>query len=106
MKKDNILIRPILTEKFLRLEEEENKYAFQVNPDANKIEIRHAIEGKFDVKVEKVAVMNMKGKEKEMTIRSGGQVIRTRGRRSDWKKTIVTLVEGDNIDYYQGETAV
>ena len=75
-------------------------------PDANKIEIRNAVENKFDVKVEKVAVMNVKGKEKEMTIRSGGQVIRTRVKRSDWKKAIVTLAEGDNIDYYQGETAV
>ncbi|MCF7885580.1 MAG: 50S ribosomal protein L23 [Candidatus Marinimicrobia bacterium] len=106
MKKDLILIRPILTEKFLRLQETENKYAFQVNPDANKIEIRNAVENKFDVKVNKVAVMNVNGKEKEMTIRSGGQVIRTRGKRSDWKKAIVSLVEGDNIDYYQGETAV
>jgi len=50
--------------------------------------------------------MNIKGKRKQMTVRSGGRVIRTNGRRSNWKKAIITLKEGDKIDFYQGETAV
>ncbi len=104
--KEKILQRPILTEKITRLQETERKYAFQVHPKANKIDVRQAVERKFDVKVAKVAVINMKGKVKEMTVRSGGRVIRTRGRRSHWKKAIVTLKEGDSIDFYQGETAV
>jgi len=104
--KERILQRPILTEKITRLQESERKYAFQVHPRANKIDVKKAVERKFDVKVTKVAIINMQGKVKEMTVRSGGRVIRTRGRRSNWKKAIVTLKEGDNIDFYQGETAV
>jgi len=99
-----IILRPILTEKMSRLEEVQNKYAFQVNRRANKIEIRKAIEKKFNVKVTKVSTTNMKGKQKQMTVRSGGHVIRTSGRRSDWKKAIVTLEEGFSIDLYGMET--
>ncbi len=104
--KQNIIIRPILTEKINSLGETQNKYGFQVKQEANKIEIRQAVEEKFGVKVKKVATMNQKGKVKEMTVRSGGRTIRTKGKRSDWKKAIVTLKEGDKIDFYQGETAV
>ena len=104
--KEQIIIKPILTEKLNILQESERKYGFQVHPDANKIEIKRAIEDRFGVKVEKVATMNFRGKAKEMTVRSGGRVIRTRGKRSDWKKAVVTLKEGEKIDFYQGETAV
>ena len=106
-KKDQIIIkRPLLTEKVSRLEEAENKYAFQVATSANKMQIKDAVEKKFDVHVTKIATINIKGKRKEMTVRSGGKVIRTRGRQSDWKKAIVTLHKDDKIDFYQGETAV
>ncbi|MDP7330802.1 MAG: 50S ribosomal protein L23 [Candidatus Marinimicrobia bacterium] len=88
-----------------RLEEEERKYAFQVEKGVNKIEIKRAIEGKFDVEVEKVATMNRAGKEKNMTVRSGGKTIRTQGFRSSWKKAVVTLKEGDVIDLLRGDTA-
>ena len=104
--KGTIIIKPILTEKINALQETERKYGFRVHPQANKIEIKKAIESRFGVKVEKVATMNVKGKSKQMTIRSGGRVIRTSGKRSDWKKAIVTLKEGEKIDFYQGETAV
>ena len=97
--KDYVLIRPILTEKMSFMEERENKYAFQIHVKANKLEIKKAVEDKFNVVVEKVNVMQVKGKIKEMSIRSGGRVIRTRGRRANWKKAIITLKEGEKIDY-------
>jgi len=65
MSYQKIIVRPLFTEKMSRLEEEERKYAFQVEKGVNKIEIKRAIEGKFDVEVEKVATMNRAGKEKE-----------------------------------------
>jgi len=102
----NIIIRPILTEKISIMGEEMGKYAFVVAPDANKIEIKKAVEDRFDVKVLDVTTMNRKGKVKSMTVRSGGRVIRTEGRRSNWKKAIVTLAEGNRIDFFEGETAV
>jgi len=104
--KTNIIIKPILTEKINNLQEAERKYGFKVHPAANKIEIKQAVEAKFGVKVEKVATLNLLGKTKQMTVRSGGRVIRTNGRRGGWKKAIVTLKKGEKIDFYQGETAV
>ncbi len=88
------------------LEETERKYAFQVDPSANKIQIKQAIEDKFDVKVKKVATMNRKGKAKQMTVRSGGRAIRTSGFQSHWKRAVVTLKEGYNIDLLKGEAQV
>lgn len=102
----NIIIKPILTEKMNELQESQRKYGFKVQASANKIEIKRAIEAKFGVKVEKVATQNVSGKSKQVTIRSGGRVIRTTGRRSNWKKAIVTLKEGQKIDFYQTETVV
>lgn len=100
-----IIIKPLYTEKMSRLEEIERKYAFQVSVDANKIEIKRAVEQKFDVEVEKVATMNRLGKEKKMTVRSGGRSIRTQGHRSSWKKAVVTLKDGFSIDLLRGEMA-
>ncbi len=102
----DIILRPLFTEKMSVLEETQRKYAFQVTPNANKIMIKSAIESLFDVKVEKVATMNRKGKEKQMTVRSGGRTIRTQGKRSDWKKAVVTLKEGFSIDLLKGEGTV
>tara|TARA_B100000809_G_C15032464_1_gene492464 strand:+ start:420 stop:743 length:324 start_codon:yes stop_codon:yes gene_type:complete len=99
-----IIIRPLLTEKMSFLEETQRKYAFQVSLDSNKIEIKNAIQNKFDVKIEKVATMRRKGKQKRTTVRSGGRVIRTEGHTSNWKRAIVTLKEGFSIDLLQGET--
>jgi large subunit ribosomal protein L23 len=101
-----IILKPILTEKVNELQESQRKYGFKVLASANKIEIKKAVETKFGVKVDKVATLNVMGKTKQMTVRSGGRVIRTNGRRSDWKKAIVTLKKGEKIDFYQGETAV
>lgn len=90
-----VIIRPIVTEKMAALQENENKVAFVVDRGANKIEIRKAVEDKFDVKVKKVATINMKGKLKRMG--------RFEGRRSHWKKAVVTLREGFSIDFFEGK---
>ena len=103
--KNYIIKRPLLTEKMSRLEETERKYGFEVHPAANKHEIKAAIEAKFDVEVIKVATQNRLGKVKSMTMRSSGKSIRTQGRRTDWKRAIVTLREGDKIDFFEVEGA-
>ncbi|MEE9167371.1 MAG: 50S ribosomal protein L23 [Candidatus Neomarinimicrobiota bacterium] len=100
----HILLRPLLTEKGSRLEESQDTYTFQVDKQANKIEIKRAVEKKFNVKVSNVRTANVKGKRKEMTVRSGGHVIRTSGKRSNWKKAMVTLQSGFTIDLYGAES--
>ncbi len=81
------------------MQERQNKYAFIVSPGANKIQIKLAVENKFNVSVSKVSTMNYSGKVKNMTTRSNGKTIRTQGRKSSFKKAVVTLAEGNNIDY-------
>jgi large subunit ribosomal protein L23 len=103
MKHNDIIIRPLFTEKMTQLEDIQRKYAFQVSQKSNKIDIKKAVEDRFDVEVQKVATMNRLGKTKDMTMKSGGRTIRTSGKRSDWKKAIVTLKEGFNIDLMKGE---
>ncbi|PID55936.1 50S ribosomal protein L23 [candidate division KSB3 bacterium] len=85
----SVLKRPLFTEKNDRLKERFNKFAFEVEMKANKIEIRQAVEQIFGVSVVKVNTMRVHGKVK----RRGRSV----GRRPDWKKAIVTLKEGDTI---------
>ena len=88
-----ILRKPRVTEKGLTMAERHRAYPFEVNPTANKVEIRQAVEAIFDVKVEAVRTMNMIGKYK----RTG----RWYGRRPNWKKAIVVLKEGYAIeDFY------
>ena len=94
-----IIIKPILTEKMAIMQERQNKYAFIVSPGANKIQIKLAVENKFNVSVSKVSTMNYSGKVKNMTTRSNGKTIRAQGRKSSFKKAVVTLAEGNNIDY-------
>ena len=100
-----LIIKPLLTEKMAVMEERQNKYAFLVDINANKTEIKKAIEAKFDVKVTKVATIRQMGKYKQMTVRSGGRTIRTSGKRSDYKKAIITLEKGSDIDIMRGETS-
>ena len=86
-----IVIKMQLTEKSSMLAEKENKYFFQVHPTANKIEIKRAVEDLYGVTVVKVNTMNYIGKKKrERTIKFG--------KRSDWKRAVVTLKDGDSID--------
>ena len=100
------LIKPILTEKMAILQERENKYAFFVPKDCNKNTIKNAVQLRFGVKVIKVSTMNQLGKQKQMTVKSGGRTIRTSGTRSSYKKAIVTLQKGDNIDFVGGDATV
>lgn len=85
-----VIKRPILTEKSLILKDKENKYSFEVATNANKAEIRHAVEKLFKVNVTKITTVNMKGKMH--------RVGRFEGKRPDWKKAVVTLKEGQKID--------
>ena len=94
-----IIVKPILTEKMAIMQERQNKYAFIVASGANKIQIKSAVENKFNVSVSKVATMNFNGKLKNMTTRSNGKTIRTQGRKSSFKKAIVSLKKGSSIDY-------
>lgn len=97
MKSQNmVLIKPLMTEKMMTLQEEGRKYAFEVARDANKIEIAKAVQAKFNVSVERVHTVNVKGKSKRMNTRQG----LTHGKRADWKKAIVTLLEGHTIDLF------
>ena len=100
-----ILIKPVLTEKMAILQERENKYAFIVPKYCNKNMVKKAVEMKFDVKVVKVSTLNQTGKHKQMTVKSGGRTIRTSGKRSSFKKAIVTLGENDRIDLVGGEVS-
>jgi len=94
----DILVYPILTEKMLKLQDDERQYAFKVKKSANKIDVKKAVQSRFDVTVEKIHMINVKGKSKQMNTRRGI----TRGKRSDWKKAIVTLREGDSINFFEG----
>jgi large subunit ribosomal protein L23 len=89
-----IIKRPLITEKSTRQKEEGNQIAFVVDPKAGKIQIRQAVEKLFKVKVLSVRTMNVMGKKKRL-----GKFL---GRKSDWKKAIVKLREGDRIEFFEG----
>ncbi len=89
----DILIKPIITEKTVGLMEE-GKYTFKVAKDANKYEIKKAVQNIFKVDVRNVSTMNIKGKTKRMG--------KYEGKTSSWKKAIVTLKEGQQIEVFEG----
>ena len=89
----DLIYQAIISEKGTLLRDEQNCYVFKVHPSANKIEIRKAIEKAFSVKVLDVKTINMKGKTKRLG--------RYQGRRSDWKKAIVKLKQGDSIEIFE-----
>lgn len=91
---EDVIIEPIVSEQSWRLQGEQNKYTFRVHRRANKIQIRKAVEDLFEVKVEKVWTMNYKGKPRSMRFD-------IEGKRPSWKKAIVKLAEGDQIEIYQ-----
>ena len=92
MEARDILIKPIVTEKSTALMEE-RKYTFCVPLSATKIQIRQAVEQIFKVKVQAVNTMRYEGKRKRLG--------RTQGRRSDWKKAVVTLKPGETIELFE-----
>lgn len=89
-----VVVRPLMTEKSMRLKEERNTVTFQVVPDANKVEIRQAVEAIFNVKVSAVRTSTVEGKLKRMG--------RHQGRRPSWKKAVVTLAPGHKIELVEG----
>lgn len=89
-----VILRPIMTEKSMRQKEERNVVTFQVRPDANKVEIRRAVEAIFRVKVSDVRTLSYQGKRKRMG--------RFQGHRPDWKKAVVQLAPGHKIELVEG----
>lgn len=87
----NVLLSPHISEKSTNAADKHRQVVFKVAKDANKADIRAAVEALFEVKVEKVQVANNKGKQK----RFGASM----GRRPNWKKAYVTLAEGHDIDF-------
>ena len=90
----SVLKRPLITEKSNLMKDELNQIAFEVDRRANKIEIKEAVKKLFNVHVIKVRTFTMLGKRKRMG--------RSEGKKSDWKKAIVTLKEGERIDFFEG----
>jgi large subunit ribosomal protein L23 len=88
-----VLVQPLLTEKITGLRERTNTVGFVVHPDANRLQIKRAVEALLKVKVEKVNVMNVRGKMKRLG--------RFSGKRSDWKKAFITLKKGEKLELYE-----
>ncbi len=89
-----ILKRPVTTEKSTIQKEASNQLTFEVDRRANKVEIRRAVEQIFSVRVTDVRTIQMKGKEKRFG--------RTLGTRRNWKKAIVTLAQGEHVEFFEG----
>ena len=95
MRVQEVIRRPLITEKSTALRTTANVVAFEVDRRANKIEIKRAVEAQFDRKVARVRIVRMHGKER----RQGRYV----GRKSDWKKAYVRLAEGEKpIEFFEG----
>jgi len=89
-----VLRRPLITEKNTAIQQPQGKYAFEVAREANKQQIKQAVEKAFNVKVTAVNVMTVSGKRRRM----GGREVTT----SSWKKAVVTLKPGDKIELFEG----
>ena len=92
-----ILLSPRVTEKTTFIGDDSNQYVFQVASDATKAEIRAAVEELFEVNVESVQTVNVKGKSKSFKLRPG--------KRNDWKKAYVRVQEGQTLDFLGGDSA-
>ena len=90
----DVVIGPVFTEKATFLKDEMNQYVIKVHPKAKKRQIKEAIEKIFKVNVKKIQVINVKGKPKRLG--------RYEGRRSNWKKAIITLQENQTIPFFEG----
>jgi len=89
-----ILMKPLVTEKSMQSLQESNRVSFKVKRDANKIQVRSAVEQIFEVTVESVNMVTVRGKKKKFG--------RSVGQSKDWKKAIVKLKEGDKIELFEG----
>ena len=90
------IVKPLVTEKMTNITEKQNKFGFIVRPEANKIEIQKEVEATYNVTVEEVNTMRYAGKRSQRYTKAG----LVRGHKSAFKKAIVTLKEGDEIDFY------
>ena len=91
-----IIIKPLVTEKMTSISEKSNRFGFIVRPEANKIEIKNAVEALYNVTVVDVNTIRYSGKNKTRYTKAGI----VRGRTNAYKKAILTLKEGDTIDFY------
>lgn len=91
-----ISIKPIVTEKASQLTEKANRYTFAVSPEANKYQIASLVEKLYGVKVVRVNTINVRSKNKSRWTKSG----LLRGKTAAWKKAIVDIAAGQNIDFY------
>ena len=91
-----ITIQPIVTVQANAITEKSGRYSFRVSPDANKYQIKSLVEKLYDVKVVSVNTMNYSGKRKQRYTKSG----LLRGKMAAFKKAVVTLAEGQTIDFY------
>ena len=89
-----VIKSPLITERSAKLKEAHNQVVFRVDPQATKVEIKDAVENLLNAKVERVNTSSYMGKVKRMG--------RFAGRRSNWKKAIVTLKEGQKLDFLEG----
>ncbi len=89
----DIIVKPVITEKSMAMMGE-NKFTFVVHRNANKVQIRKAVEEIFKINVVSVYTMNMDGKRRRVGVHVG--------RRSDWKKAIVKIADGQRIDFFEG----
>ena len=94
MEHHQIVRRPLITEKAIHYNEQQNTVVFRVDTRANKLQIKQALEALFQVKILKVNTLNIQGKKKRVRMREG--------KRPDWKKAYVTLREGDSITFFEG----
>lgn len=92
-----IIMKPIVTEKMTKIGEKSNRVAFRVRSDANKIQIKNAVESLYDVTVTDVNTMTVLGKRKSRYTKTSGNVT---GKTSAYKKAVITLKDGDVIDFY------
>jgi large subunit ribosomal protein L23 len=93
----SILIKPIITEKMTNLQEQGNQYAFEVDINANKLQIKDAIQKKFNVKVQSVRTNTLKGKKKAQFTRRG----RFTGFKATRKRVYITLAKDNKIDLFE-----
>jgi len=91
-----ILLRPIITEKMTAQSEKLNRFGFIVSKDANKIQIKKAVESLYSVTVDSVNTMRYSGKSKSRYTKTG----MVHGQENAFKKAVITLIEGDTIDFY------
>jgi large subunit ribosomal protein L23 len=94
-----IIVRPVVTEKSSAAYQTGKVYTFEVHPDANKLQIREAVQETFSVKVKAVNTLNVKPKKKSRYVRRGAG--RIHGATAGWKKAIVTLQPGEHIDLFE-----